>query len=125
MFQPEQSKNDTAIIPLPEGIYQHTKETRQALADTLLQQEWPFQEQPHKPVVAIITQFVRAKHLGTDVIWGLTDDPSAGQNHKPDPHKTSNTAQNNSPVSNKNDSFYQTIAALLLNSMRMIRRIFR
>ena len=72
---PEQSENSNTVIPLPEGIHQHTRETRRALADTLLAQEWPFPEQPHKPVVAIITQFVRAKHLGNDVIWGLTDDP--------------------------------------------------
>ncbi|MDR4515734.1 hypothetical protein [Nitrosomonas sp.] len=121
----EQSKNDNAIIPLAEGIYPHTQETRRALADTLLTQQWPFQEQPHKPVVAIITQFVRAKNLGNDVIWGLTDDPSAGKQLTSDSPTTGNTAQNNNPLSSENNSFYQIIAALLLNSKLNIRRLFR
>jgi len=122
---PEQSENDTAIIPLPEGIYQHTRETRQALADTLLKQEWPFQERPYKPVVAIITQFVRAKNIGSDVIWALTDDPAAGQKYNFDSQEIDNPASSKNLKFNKKDSFYQSIAALLLNSLQMVRRLFR
>lgn len=118
------SEND--LILLPEGIYQHTQETRRALANTLLAQEWPFQELPHKPVVAIITQFVRAKYLGNDIIWGLTDDPSAGKQSASDSSETGNRTQHsNNRLPNENDPFYHIIAVLLLNSMRMIRRLFR
>lgn len=122
----EQNENGNTIIPLPAGIYPHTQKTRRALADTLLAQEWPFQEHPHKPVVAIITQFVRAKNLGNDVIWGLTDDPSAGKQLASDSQETHHkTHNNNNRLPNKNDSFYQIITSLLLNSMRMVRRLFR
>lgn len=64
---------------LTEGIYLHTAETRHALANILLTKELPLGHSG-KPVVAIITQFVRAKNLGKDIVWGLTDDPTAGSN---------------------------------------------
>lgn len=120
----EPSENE--FIPLPEGIYQHTKETRQALANTLSVHKWTSREQQHKPVIAIITQFVRIKHFGNDIIWGLTDDPSAGKQLAPDSPETDNrTHNNNNRLHNESDSFYQIITSLLLNSMRMIRRLFR
>lgn len=64
---------------LTEGIYRHTAETRHALANILLTKELPMGHSG-KPVVAIVTQFVRAKNLGKDIVWGLTDDPTVGSN---------------------------------------------
>lgn len=77
LYRQSQQKLIEKDVGLKEGIYQSTRQNREALAQVLLEEPLSFKEKPDKSVVAIVTQSVRAKNLGGDVIWGLTDDPLA------------------------------------------------